>query len=172
MTAARLRVASLTASAATHTFGAPQKPPTDSPTTYYSTSAPKPQNSALSARTKQDRCGVRSELLFEKQLKLANFFFRKLRRFFDYINRDSLLKQVPRDFASFFQTTTVFPASLFNISHHCANHISCTKIKQFHFVLQDLEYGGWSQRGVCFIPRIFVYYTAVSRTGFYGLGLF
>ena len=93
---------------------------------------------------------------FLKQLKFANFFFGKLSRFFDYINRNALLKQILCDFAGFLKATTVLPAGLLNISHHRANHISSTKITQFHFVLQDLEYGAKNELKKTFYTSISV----------------
>ena len=94
--------------------------------------------------------------IFQKQLEFANFFFGKLSRFFDYINRNALLKQILCDFTGFLKATTVLPVGLFNISHHRANHISSTKITQFHFVLQDLEYGAKNELKKTFYTSISV----------------
>ena len=110
----------------------------------------------LDDNTRKKRPFDRLAKFFFKQLKFANFFFGKLSRFFDYINRNALLKQILCDFTGFLKATTVLPVGLFNISHHRANHISSTKITQFHFVLQDLEYGAKNELKKTFYTSISV----------------
>ena len=110
----------------------------------------------LDDNTRKKRPFDRLAKFFFKQLKFANFFFGKLSRFFDYINRNALLKQILCDFTGFLKATTVLPVGLFNISHHRANHISSTKITQFHLVLQDLEYGAKNELKKTFYTSISV----------------
>ena len=65
----------------------------------------------------------------------------KFRKISDFFNRFIHRKHFLCDFLRLFPGRAVFPVRLVDVFHDVAEHISCTKITQFHRVLQYPEHG-------------------------------